>query len=152
VNNIYCSAIKTSEATAPASATPDEIIERADAIYRGLARKRPARGAVAPRVANHGTGRTRSRERRDGRSRRSSDSPPGESDDPDPAIAGQVIQRRLEELGISYREVYVLSGGVVKPATLSRLVKGTVRTPYTRTKASLAVALKMHVSEIWKSK
>jgi len=110
-----------------------------------LGRKR-----TSPPVPTRSTGRTRSRERRDGRSRRSSDSPPGESDDPDPAlVAGQVIKQRLAELGLTYVKVCELTGGVVSTATLSRLVHGTVANPYTRTKASLASALKMHVSSIW---
>ena len=97
--------------------------------------------------------KARGRERRDStrrsssRSSSSSDDPGGESD---AAIAaGRIIKTRLAELGLSYRECCALTAGVVAPSTLTGLISGDVQRPYTRTKATLARALKMHVTDIW---
>jgi len=99
------------------------------------------------------TTRGRSRERRDSTRRSSSRGSPssdseGEQDEPG-ETPGRVIERRLAELGLSYRECCALTEGVVDPSTLSRIVNGKVAHPYTRTRATLAFALKMHVTDIW---
>jgi hypothetical protein len=81
--NEYAASVTKSEAVAPKGASPDEIIDIADALYeqRRAVKTRPAPVTTRTRV------RARPRERRDGTRRSSSrgSSPPGESDDPEPA-------------------------------------------------------------------
>jgi lambda repressor-like predicted transcriptional regulator len=114
-----------------------------------LVHRREGPASVSASVPTRGS----SRERRDSarpsssRSSSSSDSE-GEQDEPG-ETPGRIIETRLAELGLSYREVCALTEGIVDPSTLSRVVSGKVQRPYARTKAALAWALKMHVSEIW---
>jgi hypothetical protein len=95
----------------------------------------------------------RPRERRNSTRRSSSRGSPssdseGEQDEPG-ETPGRIIERRLAELGLSYRECCALTEGVVDPSTLSRIVNGKVAHPYTRTRATLAFALKLSVTQIW---
>jgi len=139
------------EADVPEGTSPDKIIALADALYERR-RARSVKSAPAP-VTTRTRVRARSRERRDGTRRSSSRGSPstdseGEQDEPG-ETPGRIIERRLAELGLSYRECCALTEGVVDPSTLSRIVNGKVAHPYTRTRATLAFALKMRVTEIW---
>lgn len=113
-----------------------------------LDRRRKPRSPVPTRSTG-----ARRRERRDSTRRSSSrDSPPGDPDEPEPGetqAPGEIIETRLAELGLSYREVSALTKGIVDPSTLSRIITGKVRQPYARTRSALAWALKVPVTEIW---
>jgi lambda repressor-like predicted transcriptional regulator len=149
-NHEYGACLTKGEAVAPKGASPDEILVLADALYE----RRHEAQAACPPTTTHTKGRARGRERRDSTRRSSSRGSPSNDSEGEQAepgeTPGRIIETRLAELGLSYREVCALTEGVVDPSTLSRVITGRVTRPYARTRAAIAWALKMHVTEIWR--